>query len=485
MKNMKKSNFISLMLLWCFTMMLAACSSGDSPEEKSDVLVVNASSVAFKANKDLTQTFVVVSSAAPKVTADSQTWYSVSTGAATPSASNLSTTVTVTAKENTTTEKRSGTITISCGAKTTTVAVSQEAGEKAPDPIVKNFDPLSNANATKEAKNVYNFLKEIYGSKMLSGVQASMPNTLDRVNAVGKLTGKHPALAGFDYIFLAFSPTPDGWSWVQNYNDISAAKEQWENNGLVNFMWHWNVPNSEEDFNNCVNKGATENMSFYIEQTSFDIREALKEGTWQNKCILRDIEEVAGYLKLLQDAKIPVIFRPLHEAAGNYTRYNPNGGAWFWWGRYGAKYCKQLYILLYDKLVKEHGLNNLIWVWTVDVAPGYEDAAKEWYPGDEYVDIVGADVYTTNNAIAWSTQYTFMTNLVSGKKMTTVSECGNMPEPSAQFKGGANWLWFMVWPLGDEPTSNVDNNTKNTETYWKSVFGNSNVLNREDMPSLK
>lgn len=349
---------------------------------------------------------------------------------------------------------------------------------------------LTNKNATPEAKNVYNFLKEMYGKKQLTGVQSSMSNTNDFVDNVYTATQMHPALAGYDFIFLAFSPTPEGWGWVQNYGDISAAKEQWENNGLVSYMWHWNVPNSEADFINCVEKGATDNMGFYCPganssgTTNFDIREALKEDTWQHRCIMRDIEEVAGYLKNLQDANIPVIFRPLHEAAGNYTKYNPQGGAWFWWGRYGAEPCKQLYRLLHDQLTNVYGLNNLIWVWTIDASDGMEEQAKEWYPGDDIVDIVGVDIYTDNIKAPQTSQYEFMNVVTGGTKLTTISECGNIPEPDTQFNNGLMWSWFMVWPSGDNGSIPGAYN-KNTVDYWKQIQASPYILNREDMPSLK
>lgn len=354
---------------------------------------------------------------------------------------------------------------------------------------ITKIGDLTNKNATKEAKNVYQFLKENYGKKQLTGVQSSMSNTNDFVNNVYAASGKHPALAGYDFIFLQFSPTPAGWSWVQDYSDISAAKEQWENNGLVSYMWHWNVPNSEADFNNCVEKGATDNMGFYCpgandSYTTFDIREALKEGTWQNRCIMRDIEEVAGYLKNLQDANIPVIFRPLHEAAGNYTKYNKEGGAWFWWGRYGAEPCKKLFRLLHDQLTNVYGLNNLIWVWTIDATEGMEDQAKDWYPGDDIVDIVGVDIYTEKIDVPQSAQYDFMNKVTGGKKLTTISECGNIPDPTIQMESGLNWSWFMVWPSGDGGSVPGDYQ-KNTANYWKLIQSSQYILSREDMPSLK
>ena len=106
-------------------------------------------------------------------------------------------------------------------------------------PVDYELDPvktLVNPNATREAKNVYEFLLEQSGKQTLTGVQSSHSHKNDFVDAVAQHTGRHPALAGYDFLFLQFSPTPDNWSWVQNYNDISAPKEQWAANGLVNYM---------------------------------------------------------------------------------------------------------------------------------------------------------------------------------------------------------------------------------------------------------
>ncbi len=347
---------------------------------------------------------------------------------------------------------------------------------------------LVNPDASPQAKKVYDFLIGQSGKKTLSGVQSSHSHKNDFVDFIYQKTGKHPALAGYDFLFLQFSPTPDNWSWVQNYNDISAAKEQWAANGLVNYMWHWNVPNSKADWDKGVNEYNFDGYNFYCDKTSFDIREALKEGTWQHDFIMKDIEEVAGYLQLLENENIPVIWRPLHEAAGNYNLYGPNG-AWFWWGRHGAEPCKQLWRLLYDQLVNVYGLDNLIWVWTVDVTKGAEDQYLDWYPGDEYVDILGVDIYETNTD-AKTRQYQAMVDMTKGKKLVTVSECGNIPDPAKCMDAGNKWSWFMVWCNSDSNgnivlTPSDGNFNLNTGEYWKQVMSSPYVMTRESMPSLK
>ncbi len=338
---------------------------------------------------------------------------------------------------------------------------------------------LSNGSASQQAKNVYRFLLGQSGKKTITGVQSEgTANNNEHINLIASKTGKHPALAGYDFIFLQYSPTPSGWSWVVNYSDMSAPIEHWNAGGLVNYMWHWNVPGSKDSWDKGVNEYDFNGYNFYSDKTVFSITEALKEGTWQNEFIKKDMAKVAGYLQILRDAGVPVIWRPLHEAAGNYNLYGKKNNAWFWWGRGGAEPCRQLYRLMRDTFEKEYGLNNLIWVWTLDATQGAEGEWADWYPGDEYVDIVGVDIYEDNTS-AKQRQYQACVDLTKGKKLVTVSECGNIPDPAACFEAGDRWSWFMVWSSG------TDDYHYNTDNYWKKVMDNEKTITREDMPSLK
>ena len=369
------------------------------------------------------------------------------------------------------------------------ILISFTMKEKDPDPVHSTLNPtanLCNPSASQQAKKVYEFLLQQSGKKTLSGTMSGSSNSNDFADLIYSNVGKYPALTGYDFIFLQYSPTPESWSWKVNYNDISAAREQWNNNGLVSYMWHWNVPTSESAWKNGTEKGDYTGYAFYSDKTAFDIKEALKEGTWQNQFLMKDIEEAASYLKNLRDAGIPVIWRPLHEAAGNYNLYSDNG-AWFWWGKGGAEPCKQLWRLLYDQFTKVHGLNNLIWVWTVDATAGCEDQYDDWYPGDDVVDIVGVDIYE-NNTDAKTRQFQALVDVTKGNKLVSVSECGNIPDPDKCFAQGNAWSWFMVWCTYDENNnlalSNKDWNL-NTKTWWSTVMGSKYVINREDMPNLK
>ena len=338
--------------------------------------------------------------------------------------------------------------------------------------------PLLNSNATKEAKNVYIFLLEQYGKKMLSGAMANVNNNNDFAGWIKKVTGKDVAITGYDFIHLPES----GENWI-DYSDINPAKEQWAANGLVSYMWHWRVPTDKEayDSKNYKRYDASIKGENGGSGTNFDIREALKEGTWQNECIMADIDKVAGYLKLLQDANIPVIWRPLHEAAGSY-KYS---GAWFWWGRYGDEPTKQLWKLMYDRLVKHHGLNNLIWVWTAQCEEGYYDKMAASYPGNEWCDVVGVDVYADNDS-SQKAAFDALVEMTGGKRMVTLSETGRIQNPDKCFADGAHWSWFNLWYTYDQHKgSSTTDGFGNTVESLKAVLGSPYVINRGDMPSLK
>ena len=338
---------------------------------------------------------------------------------------------------------------------------------------------ITDASATAAAKKVYAKLKELYGHATLTGL---MEGDTYQSNANGEAlytkTGAHPAIEGYDLIFLQYDPTPSSWSWTINYSNIEPAKEQWNAGGLVHYMWHWNVPRTKEDWEKAKNYRSNGydfgGYAFYSESTDFSIAQALTEGTWQNDFIMEDLGKAAAILKLLQDAGIAVIWRPLHEAAGNYNLYGKKNNAWFWWGTGGPDLCKQLWKLMRTTFEKEYGLHNLIWVWTLDVTQGCEDEYSDWYPGDDWVDIIGVDIYEDNTG-AKTNQYKAALQLGGGRKMVTISECGNIPDPDKGAAAGQFWSWFTVWE-GDFAC--------NTTAYWKQLTSSSYTLTREELAPL-
>lgn len=215
--------------------------------------------------------------------------------------------------------------------------------------------------------------------------------------------------------------------------------------------------------NNGTALDPNKDYAFYKADTEFDATNATVEGTWEKKVFTEDLKNAAAYLKLLRDADIPVLWRPFHEAAGG----------WFWWGKDAASF-KSLWIAMFNYF-KTEGLDNLIWVWTT------EGNDADWYPGDQYVDIVGRDVYNKETADCVSEYTSIAENY--GNKIVSLSECGTVGLISEQWASGARWSWFMPWYDGTNedgsPVVHAD------EAWWKDAMSQEFVVSREDLPSME
>ena len=201
--------------------------------------------------------------------------------------------------------------------------------------------------------------------------------------------------------------------------------------------------------------------AFYMSDTSFDAANATVEGTWEYEFFQQDLANITAYLKLLQEADIPVLWRPFHEAAGG----------WFWWGKDAASF-KALWIAMFNYF-KTEGLNNLIWVYTA------EPNDEEWYPGDAYVDIIGRDLYSKGTADCASEFSTISSTY--GNKMVALSECGSVGTISEQWAEGARWSWFMPWYDGTDDEGNAIVHAD--EAWWQDAMNQSYVLDREAVKS--
>ena len=316
-------------------------------------------------------------------------------------------------------------------------------------------------NAMPAAQRIYDYLWESYGEKCLSSAMAKVAWNIDEAQWVYNNTGKWPAMATFDYIHLDYSPT----NWI-DYTNTTVAEDWWEAGGIVSAGWHWNVPVSE----------GSSTHAFYTDGNSFSVKRALREGTWENEVMKADLAEMADMLLLLQDKGIPVVWRPLHEAAGNI--YEPwHGTAWFWWGNDGAEAYRELWRTMFDYFV-ERGINNLIWVWTTQLND------MEFYPGDEYVDMVSRDIYNVTNASEYPNQWQSVAQHFP-HKMITLSEMGNVAYIGDQLDAGAMWSYFMPWYDNDNDFTAAYKHMYADIAWWRKAFEDSRVISRDELPSFK
>jgi hypothetical protein len=137
-----------------------------------------------------------------------------------------------------------------------------------------------------------------------------------------------------------------------------------------------------------------------------DWMDLFTEGTDTNKRFWGYLTQLGDLLQIFKDNSAPIIFRPLFEQNIGGTWYgmtykNADGITCM----YPSEYLKKTWYMMYDYLVKERGIDNLIWEFAPNVIkrpkPGdyWICPVMYCYPGDEYCDIVGVDWYPGKAAL--------------------------------------------------------------------------------------
>ncbi|MES2111841.1 MAG: glycosyl hydrolase [Bacteroidota bacterium] len=282
----------------------------------------------------------------------------------------------------------------------------------------QDYKPV-NPNTTAGTKKTLKFLYEIKGKYIMSGQQNYNSDRNVFSDSAKNITGKYPAVWGSD--FMNWGDKDLGPQIVEEA--IKKAKDGY----IVTLMWHEGNPTQDPpyDFEKNVKGKVTDGQ--WTELTT--------PGTALYNKWIGQIDVVAGYLKQLQDAGVTVLWRPYHEM----------NGVWFWWGnRKGENGINKLWKMMYDRYTNYHHLNNLLWVWGANAPRDipYDEAYdyKDYYPGPNYVDILGADVYHFDYE---QKDYNDLLKLANGKPIA-LTETGELPNTKI-LSVQPQWTWFMVW----------------------------------------
>ena len=315
--------------------------------------------------------------------------------------------------------------------------------------------------ASERTKKLMQFLVDINGKYTLSGQYADAGLSSAEFDVIETATGRLPAILGLDLMESSPSRASHG-STSQVYTRAKAFDEA---GGIVTLSWHWNAP--EEYLYNTDEQPWWK--GFYTEGTNIDLAKIMNgEDEAGYQTLMDDIDVIAFQLNRLQELNIPILWRPLHEASGG----------WFWWGAAGADAYKELWKVLYEKLTYEHGLHNLIWVWN-----GQD---KDWYPGDEYVDIIGEDIYPGYHVYSsQASKYSEAAAYTTANKMIALSENGCLFDPDLAFRDNSLWSWFCTWS-GDFVMKNGTLSEEYTEAaMFDKVYNHTRVITLDELPDLK
>jgi beta-mannanase len=169
-------------------------------------------------------------------------------------------------------------------------------------------------------------------------------------------------------------------------------------------------------------------------------------------------------MQSVQSGNGVVIWRPFHEA----------GGTWFWWSKEGGAQYVRLWKYMFAYMTATKGLTNLLWLM-----PFYGTPDASFYPGNEYVDIGGADNY--NAAYDYSPMtsiYDACVNVFGSTMPIALHECGPVPDPDQLQASKANWVFFNVWT---DPYEKDDTTAAELQKVYSSAY----VVTRDKMPNLR
>jgi len=193
-------------------------------------------------------------------------------------------------------------------------------------------------NLSPEAYALLEVFYNISGEYILTG-QHNYPNTRDRnTQFATEYTGKTSVVWSTDW---GHAREGDSDSYLARPDIVDEAIRQHQLGSLITICWHAVPATADEPITFRQLPGSSPDSLASVQGQLLDrqFKDVLTPGTVLYTRWCAQVDSVAVYLKKLQDAHVPVLWRPYHEMNGD----------WFWWGgRTGEYSTKALYIQLFD-----------------------------------------------------------------------------------------------------------------------------------------
>lgn len=320
-------------------------------------------------------------------------------------------------------------------------------------------------NADKNSIALLNYLANCYGEQMITGQYVSSPENIE-MEMIKKTTNKYPAIRLSDISKFATD---------RSFTDreLDSIMDWHDSGGIISLMWLWNSPNEENSVYSKDNSFALDNAVTDIDIANMDIADIQKlvdEEKIEPEALslIEDIDIISEKLEILCNAGIPILWRPLHEASGD----------WYWWGDCEPDSYKWLWQIMFKRQTEYHNLTNLIWVWNGPTACHYV--------GDEYFDIASMDIYSPDvDNSSYYRQFQQLYKTTSGKKMIALSECGRIPLITQVLEHNSPWLFFGLWYDKYLMTSDGEFNTEfNEKDDFVLMYNCDRTLTRDEVPDI-
>ncbi|MDT0341513.1 glycosyl hydrolase [Streptomyces litchfieldiae] len=279
--------------------------------------------------------------------------------------------------------------------------------------------PLVAPDASSNARDLLDLLYRVSGRATLTGQHNQPIHGSAWTERLTAMTGSVPAVWGQEIGFSA-PGTLDG---IDRREPNAAEAISWHWRGaVVTYTWHAVCPADDEpvDFEGGIIRD--------LPPADFDA--VLDPGSPLHTRWCAQVDRAAAVLSRLQEAGVPVLWRPYHEM---------NGG-WFWWGGQPERLVA-LWRQLFRRLVHHHRLRNLVWVWSPNAAYDSARPFAPYYPGHDVVDVLAMDTYGGHYE---PEHYQALLDLAEGRPLG-LGEVGDLPSAEV-LADQPRWSWFMAWP---------------------------------------
>ncbi|NOU59693.1 glycosyl hydrolase [Marinifilum caeruleilacunae] len=267
----------------------------------------------------------------------------------------------------------------------------REAGNYQP------VDPDANQEVINLLKNlgkIANSNQFIFGQEFpLSFQLGSIRHDLSTSDCFD-VTGDHPGVYGIDPHYMLYKTDQE------RQTHISEAKHAYENGSVVTFDFHQQSRSDNKIYYSDITTASDKELLYDIVNDQNGARE------WFNG----ELDEVLDIIN--NELGFPVVFRLFHEMDGD----------WFWWGTKTKNHSAELYIEFYQiaaDYIKER-TNWVLFAWSPN-----GQLNESYYPGDNYVDLVGFDIYEPNKNDLKSKLISLSSFAYEHNKVAILAETGN------------------------------------------------------------
>lgn len=250
--------------------------------------------------------------------------------------------------------------------------------------------------ATPRTKALLQYLSGIQGSgKILYGHQNDMHRKVGKRLPTDSdtydITGDYPAVVGMDGLALTGSELElteaekaSGLTLPQKLARIALKADR--QGAIVTLSCH--MPNFAEVAKRPKVDGHYDYTGYSPNITGGNVVHRILPGGDLNEVYTGYLDLVAAFDSILQQADVPLIFRPFHESSGD----------WFWWGTKETSPMEFTQLFAYtESYLQGKGLHNMLYAFSPDGSRVKSEGDYSLtYPGNRCVDIMGIDMYHRN-----------------------------------------------------------------------------------------